>query len=67
MKTTENTKQIDMDAVMAKKTGVTYGQFKAGILPDDEDSGYEVSRMDYLKRTENTSLKKTVAFIKIAR
>lgn len=59
------TKEISEDAVKAKQIGVSYGKYKAGIRPDNEDTGYQVSSMDYIRATETKNDVKPKAFIKI--
>ncbi len=48
----QNRLGIGEDSVKAKKIGVSYGKYKAGLKPDNEESDYNVSCSDYVKRKE---------------
>ena len=48
----QNRLDIGKDSVKAKEIGISYGQYKAGIMPDDSPSEYAVSSSDYIKRSE---------------
>ena len=48
----QNRLDIGNDSVKAKEIGISYGQYKAGIMPDDSPSEYAVSSSDYIKRSE---------------
>ena len=60
-----NTLDIMNDALKARENGVTYGQYKAGIRPAEEESEYSVSKTEFVKKTESVGpVKKGIAFIK---
>ena len=62
----QNRLDIGKDSVKAKEIGISYGQYKAGIIPDDSPSEYAVSSSDYLKRSEKKEpSQKALAAIRI--
>lgn len=65
----QNRLDIGQDSIKAKEIGISYGQYKAGLMPDDVQSDYSVHNGQYLTKKEftkeKTEKKNTVAAIKI--
>ena len=61
-----NSADIQKDSEKAKKIGVSYGKYKAGITESVKETAYSVSSVDIIRKTEKKDIaEKACAFIKI--
>ena len=59
-----NSKDITEDNLRAKKEGLSYGKYKAGVRAGAESSEYKVNETSFLRPTTQIKTAKAVAFMR---